>query len=64
MKTILVVDDELGIRESFRMILKDYYRVLAASDGLTALEIIRNENVHIVILDIIMPGMDGLEVLK
>ncbi|GAB62167.1 two-component response regulator [Candidatus Jettenia caeni] len=64
MKTILVVDDEIGILESFRMILKDTYRVLTANDGLKALEILRNESVNLVILDIIMPGMAGLDVLK
>lgn len=64
MKTILVVDDESSILESFRMILKDTYRVLTANAGLKALEILRSETVHLVILDLIMPGMSGLEVLK
>lgn len=64
MKTILVVDDELGIIESFRMILKEDYRVLTAIDGLKALEVLRNECVNLVILDIMLPGMSGLEVLS
>lgn len=64
MRTILVVDDEPSVLESFRMILKDTYRVLTATDGLRALEILRNESVHLVILDIVMPGMDGFDVLK
>ncbi|MEK7749765.1 MAG: sigma-54 dependent transcriptional regulator, partial [Planctomycetota bacterium] len=63
MRTILVVDDELSILESFRMILKENYRVLTAIDGLKALEILRNECVDLVILDIMLPGMSGLEVL-
>lgn len=63
MKTILIVDDELSILESFRMILKDNYRILAATDGAKALEILRNEYVNVVILDIMLPGMSGLEVL-
>ena len=64
MRTILVVDDELSILESFRMILKENYRVLTAIDGLKALEILRNECVNLVILDIMLPGMSGLEVLS
>ncbi|HHT9135902.1 MAG TPA: sigma-54-dependent transcriptional regulator [Candidatus Wunengus sp. YC60] len=64
MKTILVVDDELSILESFRMILKENYRVLTAMDGLKALEALRNECVNLVILDIMLPGMSGLEVLR
>lgn len=64
MKTILVVDDEPGILESFKMILKDNYRVLTASDGLKALEILNKEIVHLIILDLIMPGMHGVDVLK
>lgn len=64
MKTILVVDDELSILESFRMILKDNYRVITINNGLKALEIIRNENIDLVILDIIMPGMTGIDILK
>src|SRR3972149_6317899 len=64
MRTILVVDDELSVLESFRMILKEDYRVLTAIDGLKALEILRNECVNLVILDIMLPGMSGLEVLS
>ena len=63
MKTILVVDDELSVLESFRMILKENYRILTATDGAKALETLRNECVNVVILDIMLPGMSGLEVL-
>ncbi|MDP8262620.1 MAG: sigma-54 dependent transcriptional regulator [Candidatus Ancaeobacter aquaticus] len=61
---ILVVDDELGAQESFKMILKDDYLVTVADDGEMALDKLNKLNVHLVILDVIMPGMDGLEVLK
>lgn len=64
MKTILVVDDEIGILESFKIILKDNYRVLTARNGTAALEILNNEIVHLVILDIIMPGISGMDVLR
>jgi len=61
---ILVVDDDIGNRESIRMILKDYYNVSIIDNGKDAVELIKKENFHLVILDIIMPGMDGIEVLR
>jgi two-component system nitrogen regulation response regulator NtrX len=64
-KTILVADDEKGIRETLKRLLEyEKYRVLLAEDGRQALETIANELVDLVLLDIKMPGMDGLEVLS
>lgn len=64
-RTILVVDDEEGIRESVREILSDEgYRVLEASDGTGVLELIRKERPHLVLLDIWMPQVDGIGLLK
>jgi len=64
-KTILIVDDEAGIRTSVRGVLADEgYRVLEAEDGRDALELIANEHPRLVILDIWMPGMDGIELLR
>jgi two-component system response regulator HydG len=64
-KTILVVDDEVGIRESLQKILeKEGFEVRAASNGNEALKIIRSENVDLLVTDIRMAGMDGLELLK
>ncbi len=64
-KTILIVDDEAGIRSSVRGVLADEgYRVLEAEDGRGALELIANEHPRLVILDIWMPGMDGIELLR
>lgn len=62
--TVLVVDDELGPREAFRMILKEKYNVMTASSGPLALQFLSSEPVDVVILDIKMLGMDGIEVLK
>lgn len=63
-KTVLVADDEKGIRETLRRLLEyENYRVVLAEDGLQALSLVENEIVDIVLLDIKMPGMDGLEVL-
>jgi DNA-binding NtrC family response regulator len=61
---ILVVDDEPSVRESLRMVLKERYEVITAKSGDEALEKIDTEPVDVVLLDIIMPGMDGLEVLE
>lgn len=64
-KTILIVDDEAGIRTSVRGVLADEgYRVLEAEDGRDALELIASEHPRLVILDIWMPGMDGIELLR
>jgi signal transduction histidine kinase len=64
MHKILVVDDELSVREALRIILKDSYEVVLQNTAETALEYLRNDDVDLVFLDIIMPGMSGLEALK
>jgi two-component system response regulator AtoC len=61
---ILIVDDDPGLRESFRVILEDEYDVLDVPDGVQALEIVRTYQVDLVLLDIRLPGMDGIEVLE
>jgi len=61
--TVLVVDDDAGLRESFRVILEDEYEVLGAADGLAALDVLRSRQVDLVLLDIRLPDMDGIEVL-
>jgi two-component system nitrogen regulation response regulator NtrX len=65
MKNILVVDDEKSIRDSLKIILEyEKYGVLLAKDGREALSVFEREAVDLVLLDIKMPGMDGLEVLQ
>jgi DNA-binding response OmpR family regulator len=62
---ILVVDDEPKIvRLTHDYLVKDGYRVISASDGLEALELARNEKPDLVVLDLMLPGMDGLEVCR
>lgn len=62
---ILVVDDDDIVREVVRSILtQERYSVVTARDGLEAINILRIEDVHLVITDLRMPGADGLEVLK
>jgi DNA-binding NtrC family response regulator len=64
MKTILVVDDERSVRDSLRMILTyAHHEVEMAEDGAKALAIIESRPIDMVLLDIKMPGMDGIEVL-
>ncbi len=64
-KTILVVDDEEGVRESVREILTDEgYRVIEASDGSKVLGLIRKNHPDLVLLDIWMPELDGIGLLK
>jgi len=64
-KTILVVDDEDDVRESVSEILSDEgYRVIGASDGTKVLDLIRQEQPDLVLLDIWMPRVDGIGLLK
>lgn len=63
MAVILVVDDEEPIQELLRFNLeKEGYGVLSAYDGPSALKIINEKQLDLVILDVMLPGMDGLEV--
>ncbi len=65
MKRVLVVDDEVGIRESVKRILeKQGFDVVTASNGEDAFKLIREEAIDLVITDIRMAGMDGVDLLK
>ncbi len=61
---VLIVDDDAGLRESFRLILEDGYELVEAADGRQALEIVRHREIDLVLLDIRLPEMDGIEVLE
>jgi DNA-binding NtrC family response regulator len=63
-ETMLVVDDEAGPRESLRMILKPLYDVHTASNGQEALQLIQSKDIDVVTLDLNMPGLSGIDVLK
>ena len=64
-KRVLIVDDETSIRTSLEKLLSyEKYKTLSAPDGPSAIEIVADERIDIVLLDIKMPGMDGLEVLQ
>jgi two-component system sensor histidine kinase/response regulator len=62
--TLLVVDDEDGPRQSLRVIFKDDYHVLMASDGPSAIALAQANKVDVAVLDIRMAGMSGIEVLE
>jgi putative two-component system response regulator len=62
--TILIVDDEVGPRESLRMILKPHFAIFVAADGKEALSILRKEKIDVVTLDLKMPGLSGLDTLR
>ena len=61
---ILIADDEEGIRESLSLILGEHYELIFVHDGEGALEALRQPSFDMVLLDIKMPKMDGLEVLR
>jgi DNA-binding NtrC family response regulator len=61
---ILIVDDEQGVRESLRLILKDRFALTLADSGEAALAALEQQPFDVVLLDILMPGLDGLEVLE
>src|SRR5437870_563887 len=61
---VLVVDDELGPRESLRMLLKPAYHIQTAENGRAALDALEWFRPDVVIMDIKMPEIDGLELLR
>jgi CheY-like chemotaxis protein len=63
--TVLVVDDDPGIREMLVAILSGMnFKVTAASDGYQAIELVKSGSFDAVMMDIKMPGIDGIETLK
>ncbi|MHB8438340.1 MAG: response regulator [Acidimicrobiales bacterium] len=64
-RCVLIADDNPDIRESlFDIIELQGYRVLEASDGIEALDVIAREHVDVVLLDLHMPGRDGVSVIR
>ena len=62
---ILVVDDEIAIVDILKAFLEDKeHKVFAAYDGVEAVEIAKRERPHIILLDIYLPKMDGIQVLQ
>lgn len=64
-KSILIVDDEENIRNLLSVYLKkEGFNIYHAGNGVEALNVVRNNEIHLIILDIMMPVMDGFETLK
>ncbi len=64
MKHILIVDDELGSRESLKLIFSEDYRVSTAENADGAMKLLGDEKVDLILLDVIMPNKDGVALLK
>jgi DNA-binding NtrC family response regulator len=63
-KSVLIVDDDEGMRDTLTAILKREYRVLRVSSGEAALPILNREDVDLMLLDVRLPGISGFEVLR
>lgn len=65
MKKLLIVDDEVDIANSIQYVLnQEGFSTLLAHDGLKAMQLIENEKPDLIILDLMMPGLDGYEVCR
>lgn len=62
--TLLIVDDEEGPRQSLRIVFKNEYNVLLASNGIDAIQLAKENRINVAVCDIMMFGMSGVEVLK
>ncbi len=63
-RRVLIVDDEPGVRMAVSMALKDLYEPVAVASGTEALDALAAGPVDVVLLDIVMPGMDGMQALE
>src|SRR5581483_10179598 len=63
-RTLLIVDDEEGPRQSLRVVFKDQYNLLIANDGTRAIELAKQNRIDVAITDIRMVGMSGVELLE
>ncbi|MEO9477628.1 MAG: response regulator [Cyclobacteriaceae bacterium] len=64
MKSVLLVDDHPEIRYHIRQILEDHYHVIEAAHGLEALDLLKGNDIDLIISDLMMPWMDGFELLE
>jgi DNA-binding NtrC family response regulator len=61
---LLAVDDEVGVRESLKMVFSKEYRLLEAASVDAAIRKVQEERPQVVLLDILMPKTDGIEILR
>jgi len=62
--TVLIVDDERGVRQSLKMVLKDKYNILLAETGGQAIDIFTKTSVDLILLDILLPDIYGIDLLE
>ena len=62
--SLLITDDDLDFRETLRAVFESRFRTILASDGQEALDIVRQEEVHLLLLDMHMPRLTGLETMQ
>jgi len=60
MKKILVVDDNLGVRNTLKRLLEKNYKIITANDGKEAVAIVQTNKINLILMDIMMPVMDGI----
>ncbi|MET0067800.1 MAG: response regulator [Candidatus Thiodiazotropha sp.] len=64
MASVIVIDDEASMRDTLtQMLIRDGHSVATAENGISAMEAIQNHNFHLAIIDILMPGKDGIETM-
>jgi len=63
-KTVLICDDDQGMRDTIAAILQREYRILSVPSGESALSILKQEDVDVLLLDVRLPGINGLDVLR
>lgn len=63
-KRVLLIDDDSRVRASLKMVLEPFYDILQASDGHEGLDMFRKDEPDLILLDVILPGTDGLAVLQ
>ena len=63
-KRVLIVDDEAGVRDSLRLLLKSSFDVHTAEDGQQALNVVDEIKPDLILLDVLMPNLDGMQTLK
>lgn len=62
--SVLIIDDDNSLLESYVVLLEDEFQVHTASTGEDGLKVLQREDIHVVLLDLRLPGMDGMEVLR
>src|SRR5690349_23750105 len=63
-KTVLIVDDDEGMRDTLTAVLRRDFRILKTATGESALQIMEKEDVDLMMLDVNLPGISGFEVLR